>query len=264
MKEIVNAGWMYALAAFICIFVLATSLAFLAKANHDARRLGMDKGIIKRAVISSALFSLLPSISILIGVIALSGTIGIPLPWIRLSVIGALHYEQTAVEAAYPGITLAAMTPRQFVTIATVMTLGIMSGPLFCLIGFKKYDNKILVKTKASSESQKEKKKAFSPILFNAAFIALICAFLAEGVGKLRDLFHIGTADAETGEIFTIISAITPTAVIITSFLVMWLMTHIAKKAKLTWLGDFAIGISMLCGMGVAVLISIIGEGATV
>ena len=37
---------------------------------------------------------------ILLGVIALSGSLGTPWPWLRLSVIGALHYETSVADAA--------------------------------------------------------------------------------------------------------------------------------------------------------------------
>lgn len=37
---------------------------------------------------------------ILLGVIALSGSLGTPWPWLRLSVIGALHYETQVAQAA--------------------------------------------------------------------------------------------------------------------------------------------------------------------
>ena len=43
---------------------------------------------------------MLPAVSILLGVIALSGSLGIPLPWLRLSVVGALHYEGNAADIA--------------------------------------------------------------------------------------------------------------------------------------------------------------------
>ena len=105
----------------------------------------MDVKVLKKVIFDSFLFTVLPSISILIGVVALSGKLGIPLPWIRLTVIGALHYEGAAVKAVIGDATSVA-TPEMFVTIAFVMTLGILTGPLFCLFGFKAYDKKMLAK----------------------------------------------------------------------------------------------------------------------
>ena len=62
--------------------------------------------MLKRAIISSATFTILPSISILLGVIALSGTLGVPFSWLRLSVIGALQYELNVAEIAAQSIGL--------------------------------------------------------------------------------------------------------------------------------------------------------------
>ena len=66
----------------------------------------MGKEMIKKTVIASVSFSILPSIGIFIGVITMAGLLGIPLPWVRLSVLGALHYELLAVKIATDGITV--------------------------------------------------------------------------------------------------------------------------------------------------------------
>ena len=65
----------------------------------------MDTRVLKKTVGSSAVFTVAPAVAILLGVIALSRALGFPLPWLRLSVIGALTYETTA----------AAITPTKMV-----------------------------------------------------------------------------------------------------------------------------------------------------
>ena len=250
--ELANSPWMYLMASIVVLFVLAGSIIFIFKSYKDAKEIGMDKSYIKKTIITSILFTLIPSISILIGVIALSGILGIPLPWIRLSVIGALHYEGAAVSAAYSDITMATMTKIEFATIAFVMTLGILSGPLFCLFGFKAYDKKILAKAREennndneSSDQPKEtkEKKSFGPILCNAAFIAMICSFLAEDIAKLKYI------NAETP-----INSYVPLIVIVVSFLSMALFDLLEKKLKWKWLGNFSLGLSMIIGMASAVI----------
>ena len=153
MEKVANSWWMYLLGVIVVIFVLAGSLFFILKSFKDAKKLNMDSKVLKQTIINSAVFTILPSISILIGVITLSGVLGIPLPWIRLTVIGALHYEGVAANSAYEGIkSLSELTSVQFVTIAFVMTLGILSGPLYCLFGFKSYYKKNLSKSKGDNE----------------------------------------------------------------------------------------------------------------
>ena len=91
--SIANSWWMYLLGGIVVFFVLVGCIFFILKAFKDAKKLGMDEKVLKKVVFDSFLFTILPSISILIGVVALSGKLGVPLPWIRLTVIGALHYE---------------------------------------------------------------------------------------------------------------------------------------------------------------------------
>ncbi len=132
MEKVANSWWMYLLGVIVVIFVLAGSLFFILKSYKDAKKLNMDTKILKKTIINSAVFTILPSISILIGVVTLSGVLGIPLPWIRLTVIGALHYEGAAVKAVLGDASIVA-TKELFVTIAFVMTIGILTGPLYCL-----------------------------------------------------------------------------------------------------------------------------------
>ena len=257
MEKVANSWWMYLLGVIVVIFVLAGSLFFILKSYKDAKKLNMDTKILKKTIINSAVFTILPSISILIGVVTLSGILGIPLPWIRLTVIGALHYEGVAANSAYEGIrSLSELTSVQFVTIAFVMTLGILSGPLYCLFGFKSYDKKILSKAKGDSEIEaneqtvevvaeenKKPKKNFGDVLFNAVFIAMICSFLAVDVAKVFD--------KEQGAIKNYV----PIVVIVTTFLSMFILDMLQKKLKWKWLASFDLGLSMLIGMTVAVLV---------
>lgn len=260
MEKIANSWWMYLLGAIVVLFVLAGSLFFIFKSYKDAKKLNMDTAILKKTIINSAIFTILPSISILIGVITLSGLLGIPLPWIRLTVIGALHYEGVAANAAYEGIkSISELTEVQFVTIAFVMTLGILSGPLYCLFGFKSYEKKVL--SKATQENVNEvldddhndmennnnnnnekKKKSFGDVLFNAVFIAMICSFLA------TDIVKVFPKKEET-------SNFVPLCVILVTFSSMFIFDLLQKKLNWKWLSSFDLGLSMLIGMTVAVFI---------
>ena len=132
------------------------------EAYKEAKENNMNPKILKEVAFNSAVFTLLPSISILIGVVALSGSLGIPLPWIRLTVIGALHYEGAAAQAvidAFKSLGITEINNEVFVTIAVVMTLGILTGPIYCLFGFKAYDKKVLAKAKVQEEDKKEGKE---------------------------------------------------------------------------------------------------------
>ena len=274
MSKIANSWWMYLLGAIVSIFVLVGSILFIIQSYKDAKKIGMDKKMLKQTIINSAIFTILPSISIVIGGVSLSNVIGIPLPWIRLSVIGALHYEGTAVNVTYGSINLASLTSQQFVTIALVMTLGIISGPIYCLFGFKTYDKKVLskaqqigtdtevkqendtndkskVEVKVSEANPAVKKKTFGSILFDIVFIGMICAFLGIEVAKYFRPKKDYTGVMQEPSFYPMIA-------IIVAFLTMALCDLLEKKLKQKWLGNFALGFSMIMGMAAAVIAGLI------
>ena len=87
-----NSAPMYLICGSIVAFVALVCVIFLVRAYKTGKTIGMDTKKMKQTMISSATFSVLPSVGILLGVIALSGSPGTPWPWLRLSVIGALPY----------------------------------------------------------------------------------------------------------------------------------------------------------------------------
>lgn len=256
--KIANSWWMYLLGIIVVVFILGGCGFFIFRAYKQAKELNYDKKELNKAILNSALFSLIPSISILIGVIALSGRLGIPLPWIRLTVIGALHYEVVAADSVAKAFGDVALNNQVFVTTAFVMTLGILTGPIYCLFGFKTYDKKIISKAKVdeetntsnevtSSTNNEPKKRGFGDILFSAVFISIICAFLAEDMlifrksaDKIKDLGY---------------KLYSPAIVVAVSFLSMWIFDIIGKKTKQEWLSNFSIGFSMLLGMAAAIIV---------
>lgn len=169
-----NSFPMYAVAFVVIAVVMLMAAFFLFKAYREGLKIGMEKKKLHKVLTSSVVFSIVPSIGILMGVITLAGSLGIPLPWLRLSVIGALHYEtmaaDTAAKAAGVSLSADAMTGSAFVTIAIVMTVGIIWGGVFCIIALKKYQGKV------NKVSQKDNR--WGTLMFNAMFIGMVCAFI--------------------------------------------------------------------------------------
>ena len=144
-----NGSGIYLVCGGIVLFIAAVCVVFLVRAWRAGKALGMDTVRMKRAITSSATFSLLPSVGILLGVLALSGSLGIPWPWLRLSVIGALHYETQVAGAAAEqvGVTLSpdAMTTQAFATIALLMSVCIMWGLVLTTLFNRKYLKRLLM-----------------------------------------------------------------------------------------------------------------------
>ena len=67
---------MYLICGSIVAFVALVCVIFLVRAYKTGAAIGMDTKKMKQTMISSATFSVLPSVGILLGVIALSGSLG--------------------------------------------------------------------------------------------------------------------------------------------------------------------------------------------
>ena len=242
-----NSAPMFLLGGIVILFVVALSMIFLVKSYRAGLALGMEKKALKKAITASATFTFLPSVSILLGVIALAGSLGVPLPWVRLSVIGALHYEGTAADVAsraagMSGLNAAELTGDTFVTIALLMTVGIMWSVIMCIVGCKWYAKKLAGKPEkaesAADAPAKPKRKGFGDVMFIAMFIGLVSAYIGSYVG-----------------VFTSSGDFMPITVAVVAGVVMALCEYITKKLHQEWLESFSRALSMLVGMSTAVLL---------
>jgi len=251
--EVKEAWWLYAVGAFVTLFIISGSLFFAHHANKRSKELNMPKEDIKKTIISSISFSILPSIGIFIGVITMSGFLGIALPWIRLSVLGALHYELMAADLAVEGVNATNISVENFVTIAFTMTIAIIWGSLFTLFFFKKYQSKVVDKS-----TQKEG-RSFGPLLFQSVFIGLISAYFGDAFSRI---FGYNTREivdgAYTDDVITN-TTVVPLIVFVVSFLTMMLLDYLVQKKNIKWLENFQLSFAMVIGMSSAVLLGMGG-----
>ncbi|MCR5760547.1 MAG: DUF5058 family protein [Sphaerochaetaceae bacterium] len=248
-----NSAPLYLICGGIIGFVAIICVVFIVRAYKAGLAMGMDRVILKRVVTSSATFSVLPAVGILLGVIALSGSLGIPWPWLRLSVIGALHYETQVAQAAAEhvgigGLNPEAMTLSAFSTIALLMSLCIMWGMLLSVLFNKGYLKKIGIKSPSENETKLNKKSGFGDLAMSAMFIGLVSAYIGS---------YIGTFVSSNG-LFTFTGDWLPLAVVFVSGLVMALFVYLSEKKKKLWVDNFSVAASMLIGMSSAVVLSLI------
>ena len=231
-----NAAFMYCIVAVVIVFVIAESVFFFVRAWKRAAALNMDRRRLKKIVASTALYTIAPAVAILLGVIALSKALGLPLPWLRLSVIGALTYETTAAETAArafgANISQIITDARTYAGISWVMTLGIMPSIVLLPIIGKRVE-KGLVRLKSKDEKWGE-------IFMSALFLGMISAFLGVVFATIREGL-IGWV---------------PVFVMIASALIMLVCGLLVKKFKARRLQDFALPISMLGAMALSIPIT--------
>ena len=104
----INHPILFILVGILVAAVLGQSVYFLVKALRRAKAIGMDMSKIRKTIKTAAVFTIAPAVSIVISVIALAKSLGLPLPWLRLSVVGSLSYETIAAGNAVSamGLTL--------------------------------------------------------------------------------------------------------------------------------------------------------------
>ena len=246
MEFHVNHPVLYLLAGLLIAVVLGQSVYFLVKALRRSRELGMDQKKIQKTIQTAAVFTFAPAVSIVISVITLSKSLGIPLPWLRLSVVGSLSYEMIAASNAVSamGLTLGqigSLTAQQFVNISLVMTISIMMGIwLVPVIG-----KKLL----SGMNSLSDRDARWAELFQNAMFIGMISAFLGFVFCDISRLW----APVEG---FSPTSGLVPVLTMATSALVMVACGLLMRKPKLKWLNDYALPISLILGMVAAIPIT--------
>lgn len=245
MEFHVNHPILYILVAALVAVVLGQSVYFLVKALRRSKQIGMDQTKIRKTMKTAAVFTIAPAVSIVISVITLSKSLGLPLPWLRLSVVGSLSYEAIAASNAVSamGMTLGrieSLTAQQFVNITLVMTISILMGIwLVPLIGKK-------LLTGMSSLENRDKK--WAEIFQNAMFIGMISAFLGFVFCDFSRLWIPGDYSPTSG--------LVPVCVLVVAALVMVVCGLLMKKPKFAWLGDYALPVSLILGMASAIPIT--------
>ena len=246
----VNAGVLYLIVGIVLAFITVMCLIFLINSYRAVIKIGMDKAVLRKTIISSATFTLLPSISILLGVIALSGSLGVPFSWLRLSVIGALQYELNVAQMAAESIGLAALKPEAmsmgaFVTIALVMTVGILGGVVCCLFFLKKY----LGKLQKAPQKEKSGKPGFGAHATTAMFVGLCGAYIGAYIGEA-----ITGRSTDAG----LVRDFMPLVVAVIAAAAMAVFEYFIQKKGKVVLENFSLAASMLIAMAGAVLIGIL------
>lgn len=245
IQEKLNSPAMYLITGAIVLFVAGLCVVFMIRAWKAGQAIGMDKKQLKKTITASATFSVLPSTAILLGVIALSGTLGIPLPWLRLSVVGALHYEASVADlaargAGMNGLNASELTLEAFTSIAFVMTVGIIWGMVLMLTLGKRYCDRITRSNKKSKGG-----RSFADVAMTAMFVGLISAYLGSYIAQM---IQVGEGGLKfTGNVLPLVTAGF-------SALAMAGMNYLAVKKKQGWVENFSIAGSMLIGMTAAVL----------
>ena len=240
MEFSVNHPILFVLSGILVAVVLVQSVWFLLKALRRAKALGMDKGKVRKLMISAATFTIAPAVAIVISVMTLAKDLGIALPWMRLSVVGSLSYETIAASNAVGAMGLkfgeSSLNASQFATVAIVMTISIMVGIWLVPLVAKRMQNGMI--------SMEHRDKKWSELFSNAMFIGMISAFVGFVFCDFSTVFSGDT------------SGLIPVCVMAVSAILMILSGLLMKKTGWRWVSDYALPISLVLGMASAIPIT--------
>lgn len=226
MKQIISSPLLLTLIVIGLVYILGFSLVYLKKAYTRCREMGISKEDLSKVIKSSLVFSIVPSLSIVVGLFALVSVLGVLWSWWRLSVIGSLSYEtliSSSVASALDFSTSAEMlenaTGTQFGVVMILMSIGMLSGFLI-LIPFGKKLSMSVNKTENASTWKHVLSGTFMLCLFSVYVPVLLFGDTIQA------------------------------AVMLTGLAVALLIGFLASKnPKLRWLSEFVMAFSMIAGM---------------
>ena len=225
MKDIISSPLLLILVAIGLIYIVIFSLIHLKKSYSRCIEMGITKEDLKKVIKSSIVFSIVPSLSIVVGLFALISVLGVVWSWWRLSVIGSLSYESlissnvaSALDFSSAAEMLEKASGSQFGVVMILMSIGMLSG-FFILIPLGKKLSMSVSKTENSSNWKYVLSGTFMLCLF-AVYIPVL-----------------------------LIGDTVQAAVMITGLIIAVALGILASKPKLRWLSEFIMAFSMIGGM---------------
>ena len=219
---------------------------------------------IMKTMLTATIFTIAPAIAIVISVFALTKSLGIPLPWLRLSVVGSMSYEAIAANNALQAMGLglgSELNSQQFINVVLVMTISILVGIWLVPLISKKLLGGM------SNLSKRDAK--WADIFSNALFIGMISAFLGfvfcdvsrlwtakDGVVTITTKEMVDGVQQTITKDVSATSGLTPVAVMLVSAVTMALCGLLMNKFKWKWLNDYALPIALVVGMAAAIPLS--------
>lgn len=223
---VANSPVMAAMCGLAILVVLVQAVIFFRTAWGRALELGYTKSDLMKVVKSSAVFSIVPSLPIIISYMILLPVLGKFFAWLRLSVIGSASYETLAANMAvtsfgFTSLGSADFSPDVFGSLMWVVTLGVFLSSMSALL-LKKYDKKM--------QSLSAGAGGFGTVIPNIMFLGMMATLSAPYLVDVTNIPSMCT--------------------IVVSALAMIGLNAVGKKYKA--LKEFAFSLSMIAGMATA------------
>ena len=225
MKDIISSPLLAVLAGIGLLYIVGFSLVYLKKSYQRCIELGITKEELSKVIKSSLIFSIVPSLSIVVGLFVLSSALGTVWSWWRLSEIGSLSYETLISDSVAKAIgftknteMLANASASQFGVIMILMSIGMLSG--FCiLLPFGKKLSMSVTKTENASNWKYVLSGTFMLCLFSVYIPVLLFGDSVQA------------------------------AVMLTGLVIAVLLGLLSNRPRLKWINEFIMALSMIAAM---------------
>ncbi|MCF7930782.1 MAG: DUF5058 family protein [Acholeplasmataceae bacterium] len=241
--DFLNSWWLYVIIGIVFAYVLLQSTVFLLKARKKAKALGFSNQQINKTITSSMIFSLAPSFAIVFGLVYLSPAFGSMIAGMRLGTLGAVTYELPAAINVINGVFNLnigdVLSSEVVITALWVMTFGCIPPLLIIPLFFKKYNS--------SLDRIKKRDSSWNAIMMDALFLGMISAFVG---------YVLARKEVEGQDPYISVLAI---IVLLSSAIFILMFGLLMKKLKWDWLKNYALPLSMIGAMALAILFASLG-----
>jgi len=227
--EFANAPVLMTAAVIVVGFVMLQSSLFLAVAFRRGKAAGITGARMRKALRTGITTSIIPSLPIVMALLAIAPVIGVPISWMRLSVIGSAPYELMAagIGAKSMGVDSlggAGFTPTVFANAVWVMFICSFWSIMIVSVFYKGLKKRYALKAQADSR--------WRDVMIGACFMGVFALFMADPIttGGTAMVTFIVAASAMT------------------------LCLVLIVRLKLDRLKEFALTASMLAGMAGCIL----------
>ncbi len=229
--KIANSGYFYLWGGIILMVIMIQAVLFIRLAWKEGKRIGLSSERMLKGLRAGMVSAIIPSIPIVISLIVMAAVLGVPFPWIRLSVIGSAPYELLAAGIGAEKMGVGALggtgyTGAVFANSVWVMTIGAMWSGLMVFF--------LLKRIKKQYAKIENKDPRWMRVITGAAFFGVVCIFLMDKA----------------------LSGTLPLLTVISGAVLMIICALLIQKFKLKWLTEFALPISMVGAMAGAILLA--------
>lgn len=233
--NVANSPWLWAAATPVILVVLIQAGLFLRQSWKSGKEMGLSDEQLRTGLKTGIISAIGPAIAVLAAMLALIATIGGPVAWMRLSVIGSIAFELPAAELGISQLGFAfgddGITETAFATAVWTMTLG---G-----IGW------LLVSALGTPHMEKARQKVVGgrdtllPIITSGAMLGAFAYFVSG---------EVTSGAPETGSVAM-------------GGVVMASLLKIADRKDIQWIREWALGTAMGVGLIVGVGVHIVAGG---